>query len=98
MFPTPFGSAGRANGPPPSSSMLAALVLLQRARDVALELGLDPGEFAVDIVHLIALGLDGGDIRHLLTAGLAEHRDERVPLQVDGRCWRRAICAVLTAR
>ena len=34
----------------------------------------------------------------LLTAGLAEHRNERLPPHVDGRYWRRTTSAVLTAR
>jgi hypothetical protein len=76
MVLTPSG-AGGVEGPPPSPTVLAALAMLKRARDAALELGLSPWDLAVGITHLIAVGASCEDVRRLVAGGLVERRDER---------------------
>ncbi len=98
MRPTPSGPTGGDSGHGPSSAILAALSLLQRARDAAADLHLDPWEFAVSLTDLLAAGLTGTDVRRLVADGLAEHAHERVRPGVGHRSVRRMANLALTAR
>jgi hypothetical protein len=97
MPPPPSGANGGGPGPPPPPS-LAALALLCRARDAALELRLDPWEFAVSLTDLFAAGADSTVVRQLLAGGLAEHGHERVRPTAARRCIHRMANLALTAR
>jgi hypothetical protein len=98
MRPPPSGPPGGGSDPAPSSSILTALSLLRRARDAAVELRLDPWEFAVSLTELLAAGLTGTDVRRLVAGGLAEHAHERVRPQSDRRSFRRMANLAFTAR
>jgi hypothetical protein len=98
MWPLPSGPTGSGPDPAPSSPILTALSLLRRARDAAIELGLDPWEFAISLTELVAAGLSGADVRRLVAGGLAEHAQERVQPGADHRSFNRMMNLALTAR
>lgn len=98
MPPSPSGPAGGGPGPPPSSAILTALSFLQRARDAAQELHLDPWEFAVNLAQLVVAGLSCEEVRGLVVAGLAECTDERRRARPDRRTFQSAADLVLSAR
>jgi hypothetical protein len=62
---------------------LAALALLKRAHEVAHNLRIDPRRVAVDVVHLLALGLDVDDVQCLVAGSLVEDADREPG---HGRC------------
>jgi hypothetical protein len=78
--------------------IITALVLLRRACEVARQLRLDSWQFAVGLPELLALGLNGTEVRWLLACGLVEHALERVNPETKSRSFRRMANLALTAR
>jgi len=72
---SPSGPAGGRSAPSPA--ILIALSLLRTARDKAIEMQLDPKEFALRLSALFAAGLNETDVRWLLAGGLVEQAQER---------------------
>lgn len=71
-----------------SPGILAVAAQLLWARDYARGLSFDPWQFAVEIDELAHSGLTRTDVRWLLAARLAEHREETTPAHAAERCFR----------
>lgn len=56
--------------------MRAALIQLLKARDYTRDMQCDPWEFAIEIDHLISLGITTSDLRWLVKKGYVEHACE----------------------
>jgi hypothetical protein len=93
----------RLPGIEPQPFIRAAALLLEAHR-LALDLGCDPWEFAVEIGELRATGLTNNALRWLLHKGYVRHAAEvydqgiqgRTFRSADGLCFDAAICFMLT--
>jgi hypothetical protein len=95
----PQDPSGPENGfSAPSPALGNALTLLQNARNAAIELKLDPWEFAVGLPMLVTVGLSVMDVRQLLADGLAECRPELTPSDSGQRSFDAVADRPLTGR
>lgn len=81
-----------------SASVSAALGQLLRARNYAVQPGLDVWDFAVEIAALHQADIDNSDLRILAYLGYVEHALERTPPGQAHRVFRRTGKLTLTAR
>src|SRR5436853_5118628 len=78
--------------------VFAALRLLATARTAALQLRLEPWEFAPGLPELLTSGLSGTEVRCLVARGLAEHALERIRPTPGRRTFRKIANLALTPR
>ena len=95
LSPVPDGESVRPETDP---RVLATLRLLAAARAAALQLRLDPWEFALGLCELLASGLSGTEVRCLVARGLAQHVLEQIRPAFGRRTFRQVANLGLTPR
>jgi hypothetical protein len=87
-----------ADSPVPSPMIVTGLSMLARTRAAAIELKLDPLDFAVDLPTLVAAGPSVTDVRWLVAGGFVEQVRPRLQKNSGRRSSRRMADLTLTAQ